>query len=89
LAADAAIPVVADVARRSDVPVFLVGLGSVAPLRSVTVTSRIDGQLLKLGFADGHLSRFSHLRWFRRRKIEPATSGPALAWRVRSKTHQK
>jgi multidrug efflux system membrane fusion protein len=53
LAADAAIPVVADVARRADVPVFLVGLGSVAPLRTVTVTSRIDGQLIKLDFADG------------------------------------
>lgn len=53
LAADAAIPVVADVASRGDVPVFLVGLGSVAPLHSVTVTSRIDGQLLKLDFTDG------------------------------------
>lgn len=53
LAADAAIPVVADIARRADVPVFLVGLGSVAPLRTVTVTSRIDGQLIKLDFADG------------------------------------
>ncbi|UVK51521.1 efflux RND transporter periplasmic adaptor subunit [Mesorhizobium sp. AR02] len=53
LAADTAIPVVADVARRGDVPVSLVGLGSVAPLRSVTVTSRIDGQLIKLDFADG------------------------------------
>jgi multidrug efflux system membrane fusion protein len=52
-AADAAIPVVADVARRADVPVFLVGLGSVAPLHSVTVTSRIDGQLVKLDFVDG------------------------------------
>jgi multidrug efflux system membrane fusion protein len=45
--------VVADVARRADVPVFLVGLGSVAPLHSVTVTSRIDGQLVKLDFVDG------------------------------------
>ncbi|MFB9984363.1 efflux RND transporter periplasmic adaptor subunit [Mesorhizobium kowhaii] len=53
LAGDAAIPVVADDARRSDVPVFLIGLGSVAPLRSVTVTSRIDGQLVKLDFVDG------------------------------------
>jgi len=53
MAADAAIPVVAEVARRTDVPVFLVGLGSVAPLRSVTVTSRIDGELRKLDFADG------------------------------------
>ncbi|WP_296745390.1 efflux RND transporter periplasmic adaptor subunit [Mesorhizobium sp.] len=52
-AAEAAIPVVADVARRADVPVSLVGLGSVAPLRSVTVTSRIDGTLVKLDFADG------------------------------------
>lgn len=52
-AAEAAIPVVADVARLADVPVFLVGLGSVAPLRTVTVTSRIDGQLIKLDFADG------------------------------------
>ncbi|TPK83014.1 efflux RND transporter periplasmic adaptor subunit [Mesorhizobium sp. B2-4-12] len=53
LAAGAAIPVVADVARRTDVPVFLLGLGSVAPLRTVTVTSRIDGQLVKLDFTDG------------------------------------
>ncbi|QND55970.1 efflux RND transporter periplasmic adaptor subunit [Mesorhizobium huakuii] len=53
LAADTAIPVVADVARRGDVPISLVGLGSVVPLRSVTVTSRIDGQLVKLDFADG------------------------------------
>jgi multidrug efflux system membrane fusion protein len=52
-ATDAAIPVVADVARRGDVPVYLVGLGSVAALRSVTVTSRIDGQLIKLDFTDG------------------------------------
>ncbi|TPK72443.1 biotin/lipoyl-binding protein [Mesorhizobium sp. B2-4-15] len=52
-AADTAIPVVADVARRADVPVFLVGLGSVAPLRTVTVTSRIDGELIKLDFVDG------------------------------------
>ncbi|MGX7873923.1 efflux RND transporter periplasmic adaptor subunit [Mesorhizobium sp. ORM6] len=53
LAADAAIPVVADTARRMDVPVFLIGLGSVAPLHTVTVTSRIDGQLIKLDFTDG------------------------------------
>ncbi|QPC93851.1 efflux RND transporter periplasmic adaptor subunit [Mesorhizobium sp. INR15] len=52
-AVGAAIPVVADVARRADVPVFLVGLGSVVPLRTVTVTSRIDGELIKLDFADG------------------------------------
>jgi multidrug efflux system membrane fusion protein len=52
-AADAAIPVVADVAREADVPVSLIGLGTVAPLHSVTVTGRIDGALVKLDFADG------------------------------------
>jgi multidrug efflux system membrane fusion protein len=52
-AADITIPVVADMARTADVPVFLTGLGSAQPLRSVTVTSRIDGQLLKLDFTDG------------------------------------
>src|SRR5882757_1989315 len=52
-AADTTIPVVADVARTADVPVFLTGLGSAQPLRSVTVTSRIDGQLTKLDFTDG------------------------------------
>lgn len=52
-AADMAVPVVASVARQADVPVFLLGLGTVAPLHTVTVTSRIDGQLVKIDFADG------------------------------------
>jgi multidrug efflux system membrane fusion protein len=51
--ADAAIPVVADVARRADVPVYVVGLGTVAPLRTVIVTSRIEGELVRIDFADG------------------------------------
>jgi multidrug efflux system membrane fusion protein len=74
-AADAAIPVVADVARRADVPVFLVGLGSVAPLHSVTVTSRIDGQLVKLDFVDGQDVRAGDLL----AEIDPQPLQAALA----------
>ncbi|WP_167391987.1 efflux RND transporter periplasmic adaptor subunit [Mesorhizobium sophorae] len=81
-AADAAIPVVADVARRSDVPVSLVGLGSVAPLRSVTVTSRIDGQIIKLDFADGQEVHAGDLL----AEIDPEPLQAALAQAQATKT---
>src|SRR5258706_3533983 len=46
-------PVLADVATRKDVNIFLNGLGSVTPLRTVTVRSRVDGELVKLHFTEG------------------------------------
>jgi len=82
LAAGAAIPVVADLARRGDVPISLVGLGSVAPLRSVTVTSRIDGQLIKLDFADGQDVHAGDLL----AEIDPAPLQAALAQAQATKT---
>jgi len=81
-AADAAIPVVANVARRADVPVSLVGLGSVAPLHSVTVTSRIDGALMKLDFADGQDVRAGDLL----AEIDPQPAQAALAQAQATKT---
>jgi multidrug efflux system membrane fusion protein len=48
-----AIPVdTAPVASR-DVPVYLTGLGTVQALNTVTVTSRVDGQLQKVAFTEG------------------------------------
>ncbi len=81
-AANDAIPVIANVARRADVPVSLIGLGSVAPLHSVTVTSRIDGTLIKLDFADGQDVHAGDLL----AEIDPQPSRAALAQAEATKT---
>jgi multidrug efflux system membrane fusion protein len=49
------IPVVVAEAQTADFPVFLTGLGTVTPLATVTVRSRVDGQLLRVDFKEGQL----------------------------------
>jgi len=51
--AGAAVPVSIAVAQRANVPVFAIGLGTVRPFNSVTITARVDGEIKKLGFAEG------------------------------------
>jgi multidrug efflux system membrane fusion protein len=51
------VPVVAVPATTADVGVLLDGLGSVTPVATVTVRSRIDGQLMRLNFKEGQLVR--------------------------------
>ena len=53
--AQAPIPVVVAEARTADFPVYLTGLGTVTPLATVTVRSRVDGQLLRVDFKEGQL----------------------------------
>jgi membrane fusion protein, multidrug efflux system len=47
------IPVMADLAGYADVPVYLSGLGTVQAFNSVLIKSRVDGQILKMDFAEG------------------------------------
>jgi membrane fusion protein, multidrug efflux system len=48
-----AISVETALASRSDVPVYLEGLGTVQAFYTVTVTARVDGELQKVGFVEG------------------------------------
>jgi len=50
-----AVPVGATVARQGDIPVYLDGLGSVIAYYTVTVHSRVDGQLMSVNFKEGQL----------------------------------
>jgi len=51
------VPVVVASARKGEIPVYLNALGSAAPFNTVTVRSRIDGQLLKVNFQEGQFVR--------------------------------
>jgi len=49
----AAVPVAVAPVERTDVPVRLSALGSVAPFNTVTVRPRVDGQLMRVFFREG------------------------------------
>ena len=52
-----AISVLALPVRKADMPIYLQGLGSAAPFTTVTVKSRVDGQLTSVTFQEGQFVR--------------------------------
>jgi membrane fusion protein, multidrug efflux system len=50
-----AVPVVATTARQGNMGIYLTGLGSVTAFNTVTVRTRVDGQLIKVAFQEGQL----------------------------------
>ena len=52
-----ALPAVATPARARDVGVYLTGLGSVTPIKTVTVRTQVNGQLMSVHFRQGQLVR--------------------------------
>jgi len=51
----AAIPVVAAQAQTGNIGVYVTGLGAITPIYTVTVKSRVDGQLMAVHFKEGDL----------------------------------
>src|SRR6202011_3652136 len=52
-APQSAIPVTVATAERRDVPIYLTGLGTVQAFNTVTVKTRVDGELVKVAFTEG------------------------------------
>jgi multidrug efflux system membrane fusion protein len=49
------IPVTVTQVRKADFPVYLNGLGTVQPYNTVTVRSRVDGEIIKVAFKQGQM----------------------------------
>lgn len=55
------VPVTAVAAKQGNVSIYLTGLGSVTPLRTVTVKSRVDGELMRVLYKEGQIVSKGHL----------------------------
>ncbi len=59
--APASVPVTATAARKGDIGIWLTGLGAVTPVRTVTVKSRVDGELMRVYYKEGQIVKQGQL----------------------------
>src|SRR5690349_17706258 len=55
------VPVQAASVETTDVPIYLLGLGSVQAFNTVTVRSRVDGEIVNVAFQEGQIVRAGDL----------------------------
>ena len=72
---EAAVPVVAGQVEQINVPVYLIGIGTVQAFNSVVVKARVDGQIVKVDFAEGQDIHAGDVL----AEIDPAPFAAALA----------
>jgi multidrug efflux system membrane fusion protein len=82
---DGPVPVIAAAARRSDVPVYLDGVGTIKALNTVTVRPQVDGRLLSINFTEGQNVQ----RGFVLAKIDPITYQAAYDQAVAKKAQDE
>jgi len=54
---DRPIPVRTAAVQRRDIPLFINGLGTVTSFKTVTIRSRVDGEMMKVAFTEGQMVR--------------------------------
>jgi membrane fusion protein, multidrug efflux system len=79
------VPVVASEVRRGDMPVFLDGLGAVTAFNTVTVRSRVDGELINVAFQEGDFVKQGDLL----AEIDPRPFNVQLALAEAQKAHDE
>jgi multidrug efflux system membrane fusion protein len=81
----APIPVTVASVQKADFPVYLNGLGTVQPFRTVTVRSRVDGQITEVGFRQGRMVKEGDVLV----KIDPRPYQAALDEALSKKTQDE